>query len=212
MTQEVARFETETRDDYQQSLVQKEQIRAEQEKQLGDLQEEFEGHIADLKKRLAVVTANSARIAKFYEIEQAQRLEEARVYSRTQQEERTNALDATHKKLLGELGEKLRQSTERHQMKMDRIEQEFNEAWRISQDEFDTRMAELQGEKLALMKTNGELDEDLKVLLGRICPECVRKRNQLRLLVEKRDQLHERKVALQAEELDNEEKIGAIFR
>jgi hypothetical protein len=212
MTQEVARFEAATRDDYQQSLAQKEQTRAEQEKQLHDLQEEFEGHIAALKKRLVAVTANTSRIVTFYETERAQRLEEVTAYSKAQKEERAGVFKAAHGRRLEKFREKVEQDKEIHQRKMGEIEQEFNERWKDTQNEFDARMAELQDQKLALMKTNKELDEDLKVVLGKRCPECARKRDQIRLIMEKRDQLRERRVALQAEKLDNEEKMNAIFQ
>jgi hypothetical protein len=74
---------------------------------------------------------------------------------------------------------------------MGQIEHEFNGKWRVSPNEFDTRVADLYDKKFSLMRTNKQLDGDLNVVLGKTCPECIRKRSQIRPIMEKRDPLHE---------------------
>ena len=229
LTQQISQRETEA-DDLDRNFENKKQEFAEQTKtgyesdlesakqkpqgvqeQMSDMRINMANEMDHLKGQLDAAKAATGKITEYRMKERDDWIEETKTKYGLLSEERCKVIQDGHDERMVKLREKREASRKKRQAQIEALEASLNNTFNDNELEFESQYKEYAEAKEELQQRNAALINELYDLEHRECPECVRKKDTIRRLLAKREQLKDRLSTLLSEVQVNEEQMYHIF-
>ena len=164
-----------------------------------------------LKEQLDVAKANTDMITSLRMKERQDAFEEIETQFQLLAEERQRVIQEHHRERMEELHAKREHTRQKQSEQRQELEQDFNDIFDERKTEFEGKYQEYFMEKEELRKLNESLTKKLQEAESQECPKCVAKKEVLRRLVEKREDLKRMMGVHQWEIEASEEEMYNIF-
>ena len=208
---EKQRYEQDTKGSYEASL---EHARSEP-KSFQDEMVRFRDSMAlemnKLKEQLDLAKANTDMITNLRMKERQDAFEEIETQFQLLAEERQRVIQDHHREKMEELHAKREHTRQKQNAQRQEMEQDFNSIFDERKAEFEEKYQEYFMEKEELRKLNESLTKKIQDAETQECPKCVAKKDVLRRLVEKREDLKRMMGVHQWEIEASEEEMYNIF-
>lgn len=179
--------------------------------EMSQLRSELSTQIEDLKQRLDAAKAKTGKIIPLARIDREQSIEETRVRFLLHHQERSNALSDRHSQVMQRAQEDIGQREMAHGKNLAQIDQ----VCQTQRDENAKKFAEdyesLLGEREQLAAEAQQLSEELLFLTNKPCPQCERKKDSVRMLLMKKEELQARIQGLLTDVQLHEEQMYRLF-
>lgn len=208
---EKEKYQETTKDSYEASLAQARNEPKTVEEEIKQFKESATLEMSQLKDQLELAKANTERITEYRLKERTDAFEEIEVELETKFSERRQAFEDHHVKRMQELHDKRdRARKKQNELRME-VEQELGEIFDERKRAFEEKYHEYFLAKEELRERNESLAKEIEDLETKECPKCVAKKETLRRMIAKRDEL-KKMMGIHASEIQaSEEEMYDIF-
>ena len=204
-------FKNETEQVYKSNLDEAQKESPLFQAQLEDIRAKLTSQMLELQKMLNEAKGKSDNLIKLLMIEREHALKEAEAELRLISDEKKKQINEDHMKKVNIINRELESAYKIHLQKVEDLNKKFEEEYDLNENQFNFLIDDLVKEKSDLEEISKELDNQIEELTTKECPNCTEKKNILRELIKKRDELGKKLVSLRNVAMASEKKISSLF-
>jgi hypothetical protein len=176
-----------------------------------ELKEHATSEITNLQQRLTAAKERTDSMSRIAMIERDHTTEELRLMLKLQYEERMSVLNQRHADVLKRLTKSRTEMRNDHELRMIDINRKVQEEQMRNQRDFGDRNELLLAEMEKLTHEAKQLEDHLSDLITTGCRECHQKKETVRLMLERKNDLQEQMDNLLVDAQDNEEQLWSVM-
>jgi hypothetical protein len=212
LDKERAQYEEETRNAYEGDLRSQSKDRQVSEAQLRHLKLEFRQKVMDMESKIGAEKLKTAQIRHACEVKREQQLDEIRCMIETEAAERRKAFNANHGLVLGKFDSRRAELEAQTTIRLQEIREDVKQRRAECDASIEARIAGIDEERAELDKERAQIEEQLRADVERKCPLCDGKKEKIRLVLVRRDELLAHRESLLVENVETEASMEAIFQ
>ncbi|OHS99664.1 hypothetical protein TRFO_08295 [Tritrichomonas foetus] len=205
------KFHKETVEQYEANLNEVKMDPHDFEYEMEDLRDTLTSQMQSLQEQLAAAKENTIKTTKLMMVEREHALEEAEAEMRLQSEERIKQITENHEKRVELMKSEFEATKKAHEEKMADIHKTYKEQIEGNEIQFKNLIKELIEEKGNLEKASVKLDDQIIELENRECPSCIEKKEVIKVLMIKRDELKVKLDGMHKQVIISEKKMNTLF-
>lgn len=204
-------FKNETEELYKSNLSEAQKEPTIFQEQLENIRKTLTSRLQELQKLLDEAKEKTENSSKLLMIEREHALKEAEEELRLISEEKKKQINEDHMKKVEVINEELNSALNDHNQKVKELNEKFEEQFNLNEKQFNTMIEDLLNEKNDLLEISTALDNQIIELSTKECPKCTEKKDILRELIKKRDELGNKLNELRKVAMASEKKVSTMF-
>jgi hypothetical protein len=181
------------------------------QREMDALREEFGDKMKGLQAQLAFARDATLKTSRLLMMERTHAFQEIEMELAVEFGERERSIRADHEARMKRFRRALESARIDHREKIEDLQQRYEQAGASAKVEFEERMEELREHKANLDLSGDMLDREMDALVHKECEKCVKRKNQLRLLIEKRQDLMDHIVILKEDLAQVDDELDLVF-
>lgn len=181
------------------------------QEKLDNIRNNLNARIQELQILLKEAKEKSESLSKMLMIEREHSLKEAEEELKLISEEKKKRINEDHMKKVEIMNNELNNAYIEHMKKLKELNDNFDEQYDLNENQFNFLINDLLNEKNDLTEISKALDNQIIELTTKECPKCTEKKEVLRGLIKKRDELGQKLNGLRKVALASEKKMCTLF-
>lgn len=174
--------------------------------------DEMHEKMFEITKLIEAEKVNTEKISKMLMNERKEIFAQVEKVIRTEFKDRKKIFYKNYEKVIAKMDEDFNEKEKLHQKEMDDLEMQQRVQKAQFIDQHRKLMLDMEEEKERVLKESLALDKEIADLDTMECPQCIKKKASIRMLLQQRDALYSR-LGVAAEKLeDSDKKVGSLFK
>ena len=204
-------FEKETRNVFDKSLQETKNESTNFQEEMKSLRVSFEGMISSLSKQLENAKENTIKITEFRTKEREELINETEKILKEEHEERLSMIEKKHQEIIEEQDQTIKEKREIYCNKKIEIEEYFVKSIEANLNNFEEQKQNFEESNLELSEESKVLDIKIQEEREKECIECTKKKELIKIVLEKRKLLEERLKIRNQEMIQTDKEMNQIF-